>query len=359
MENDYYKILNVSKNATKDEIKKAFRKLAMQYHPDRNPDKSREAEEHFKEINAAYAILSDDEKRSIYDRYGVEGLKAQPGFNFEDIFNFSFFEDIFSGFAGQHQRKGGDINVNIELTLDEIFSGVEKEIEIKRQIPCAHCNGTGAETADDIKTCPTCHGRGKVQTKQFFFTLSQTCPSCHGTGKIITKKCHVCRGSGYEVKKEKLKINIEPGVENGTVLQMQNKGHVISNEYLPGDLYIIINIKEDPVFKRNGMNIFLELPISVVDAIIGGKVELPYFEKQILNIKIPKNTQNEDLLKLRGYGLLRNGYHGDLIVIFKIFTPQKINKTQEKLLKSFHKLTKDKYPIIKNFFSHLKKRFKK
>ncbi len=359
MEKDYYKILNISKDASKSDIKKAYRKLALKYHPDRNPDKSKEAEEHFKKINEAYAILSDDEKRSIYDQYGIEGLKGQPGFNFEDIFNFSFFEDIFSGFAGQHSRKGGDINVNINLTLDEVFTGTQKEVRIKRQSPCSNCNGTGAETPNDIKTCPTCHGTGKIQTKQFFFTLSQTCSTCHGTGKVITKKCHVCHGSGYEVKEEILNIDIPAGVENGTVLQMKNKGNVISNEYLPGDLYVIINIEEDPIFKRNGMNIFVEFPISVIDATVGGEAELPYFANQIIKIKIPKNTQNEDVLKLRGYGLLRNGYHGDLIIIFKIFTPHKINKTQEQLLKEFDKLTKDKYPVIKNFFNNLNKRFKK
>ena len=352
MEKDYYNRLGVNKNATQEEIKKAFRKAALKYHPDKNPEGKKEAEEKFKEINEAYAVLSDPEKRSIYDKYGYEGLRGQyGGSQFDDFIssifkNFGFFDDIFGGFAQSHSKKGTDIQIDITMDLEEVFNGTEKEITIKRTVPCEKCNGSGAATPSDITTCAHCNGTGKIRRQQFFFTVSQTCPYCNGTGKIITKKCSNCKGNGYIIQKEKIEIKIESGIDNGAILLYKGKGNIVDPEYPAGDLYIVTYIKEDPIFKRDGMNLYVELPIPFTSAMFGDKLELDYFDQKKLTVNIPPKTSNGDILKLRGYGIPKGGYRGDLIIQMKLITPKRMNKTQEAVLKKFHKLTKDNYDIL-------------
>ncbi len=364
MDKDYYKTLNVERSATNEEIKKAFRKLALKYHPDRNPENKDEAEAQFKEINEAYAILSDEEKREIYDTYGYEGLKGQYGSNFSDIIksflNFdSIFDDLFGPFARQHSRKGGDIQVNLNLNMEEVFNGCSREIEFERSIPCEKCGGTGAKTPQDIEICSTCGGSGKVRRQQLFFTVSQTCPACGGRGKIITKKCPECRGKGLGSTLEKMTVDIEAGLDNGTVLMSRGKGNIIDEKFPPGDLYIVLNVQEDPVFTKDGMNLYAELPVPFSSALLGDTLEFPYFNGEILKIDIPKKTEHGHILKLRGYGIKRKGYRGDLIFRVGLEMPAKLNKTQEKVLKQFQKLTEKSYHRSKAFREIMDKRFKK
>ncbi len=336
MDFEYYEILQVSKTATKSEIKKAYRKLAMKYHPDRNPD-DKEAEEMFKKINEAYEVLSNDEKRAIYDQYGKAGLDGHMG----SSGGFSGFEDIFEeffGFGGKKAQKQTPYNLDIlvEVTLEfkEAVFGVKKEIDIEYYSICKTCDGSGAKKSH---TCPTCNGQGQVFIRQGFMSIGQTCPTCSGSGIIIDEKCDECNGKGYKVNKDKVEIDLPAGVDNGMRMRIPNKG----NEYFDGsrgDLYIQINVKEDKVFKRRDDDIFVEVPIFFTSAILGDKVKIPTLtgEKE-LEIKPHTKDNKKFIFKGEGIANVHTGRKGNLIAILHIVYPEKLTEDQKELLEKLHK----------------------
>ena len=336
MDFEYYEILQVTKTATKSEIKKAYRKLAMKYHPDRNPD-DKEAEEMFKKINEAYEVLSNDEKRAIYDQYGKAGLDGHMG----SSGGFSGFEDIFEeffGFGGRKAQKQTPYNLDIlvEVTLEfkEAVFGVKKEIDIEYYSICKTCDGSGAKKSH---TCPTCNGQGQVFIRQGFMSIGQTCPTCSGSGIIIDEKCDECNGKGYKVNKDKVEIDLPAGVDNGMRMRIPNKG----NEYFDGsrgDLYIQINVKEDKVFKRRDDDIFVEVPIFFTSAILGDKVKIPTLtgEKE-LEIKPHTKDNKKFIFKGEGIANVHTGRKGNLIAILHIVYPEKLTEDQKELLEKLHK----------------------
>ena len=344
-EKDYYRILGVSRNATDEEIKSAFRKLALKYHPDRNPD-NKEAESKFKEINEAYDVLSNSEKRQIYDAYGEDGLKSgfgSGGFNqgfegfqtdFGDIFG-DVFESFFGEFSSRGRkktRKGEDLKFDIEITLEEAFSGVKKEFEYERLDLCDKCGGSGAKSPNSIKKCPTCGGRGRVQYSQGFFSFTQTCPKCHGEGKIISDPCGVCRGAGVINKKNKTNIKIPPGVEDGNILRVKGMGDV-NNYGESGDLYLEVKIKHHKDFERNKNDLIFNVNIDVIDAVLGTEVEVPLIEGGKTKIKIPAGTQHGKILRLSEKGMLHPQMkkRGDMLINIKLNIPTSLTSEQKEL----------------------------
>lgn len=353
---DYYEVLGVGKNATADEIKKAYRKLAVKYHPDKNPgDKA--AEEKFKEAAEAYSILSDPDKKAKYDQFGHAGVDgAAPDFsggfgNLNDILNDLFgsaFGGGFGGFggfgggfgggrAGQQQRvyRGRDIRVRVKLTLEEIAKGVEKEISIEKSVPCTECGGKGAKNSSDIKTCPGCNGTGQVQRVVNSFlgqtVTYSTCQQCGGEGKIISNPCRNCGGTGLERRRETIKVKIPAGVEAGMQLTVQGGGHAAKNNGINGDLLVVIEEQEHPEFKREGNNLYYTKVISVVDAILGTEVEIPCLDGNY-RIKVDAGTQSGTVVRLRNKGLPSvNGYGGtgDMYVKIAVWIPKKLSKEEK------------------------------
>ena len=353
MKRDYYEILGVPRNASEEDIKKAYRKLAVKYHPDKNPG-NKEAEEKFKEINEAYEVLSDKEKRARYDQFGHAGVGSsaasegtggyygQGGINMEDIF--SHFEDIFGGgfgfsggsTRGKRTQRGGDVRISVKLTLEEIATGVTKKIKIKKQIACNACYGTGAQNGK-VVTCSTCKGSGViVQVQQTILGRIQTrstCPTCQGLGSMPSEKCTVCQGRGTVWGEEIVSFNIPAGVENGMELSLRAKGHAAPNGGVPGDL--IIHIEELPhaYFKREGKHLIYHLFLSFPDAALGTHVEIPTLEGKV-RIKIEPGIQSGKLLRLKGKGLPSvNGYdRGDIIVDVNVYTPNHLNPEERKIM---------------------------
>ena len=346
--NDYYDILGVNRDATQEEIKKAYRKLAIKYHPDRNPG-DKKAEEKFKKINEAYSVLSDESKRAQYDQFGsvgdMGGFSGFEGFESataEDIFDTfsSVFGDIFGDFQSRRNRrkrpqKGEDVRLNLTIDFKEAVFGAEKEIEIKNRKICPNCNGTGAEKGG-IQTCPYCKGKGEVEYSQGFFSVRKTCQHCSGSGKIITKTCKRCSGSGYIYEKEKLKIKIPPGIDNGNIIKVSNRGYEGRNGGPNGDLYIYISVRESDLFKRDGKNIILELPISITQATLGATIKVPtiWGEEEL---SIPPGTQNNRKFIMKGKGVELSGTRGDQIVIINVKIPTTITQRQREILEEFAK----------------------
>lgn len=352
---DYYEVLGVTKNATKEDIKKAYRKQALKYHPDKNPG-DKKAEENFKEAAAAYEVLSNDEKRARYDRFGHEGLSgAAGGFNgagmtMEDIFS-SFgdiFGDAFGGFAGfggsrragRRVSKGSNLRVKVKLSLQDIASGTEKKIKVRKYVPCTACGGSGAADDNSISTCTTCRGSGHV-TRVTNTILGQmqttsTCPSCNGEGKTITKKCPSCYGEGIVQKEEIIKINIPAGVSRGMQMSVEGKGNAARRGGVNGDLLVVIDEEDHPDLIREGNDLIYNLFISVPDAILGTQAEVPTVENNV-KIKIDPGTQPGKILRLRGKGLPElNGYgRGDLLVNVNVWIPKNLSKEE---MKTFEKL---------------------
>ncbi|WP_024790152.1 molecular chaperone DnaJ [Lebetimonas sp. JH292] len=336
---DYYEILGVSRTATAIEIKKAYRKLAMKYHPDKNPG-DKEAEEKFKQINEAYQILSDDEKRAVYDRYGKEGLEGRgykTDFNFNDIFD--MFNDIFGGGFGSQQHEEPlpyDIDKAVEVTLDfeEAVYGVSKEIKTTYFSICPKCKGSGAE---EKETCPVCHGRGQVVMGNGFMRIAQTCPQCQGKGFIVKKKCSECKGRGYIVKEEKVKIDIPAGVDTGMRMRIAGRGNETRGGYR-GDLYLIFKVKESKIFKRKGNNLIVEIPVFFTSAILGDNVKIPTLEGE-KEIEIKPGTKDRTKIIFKGEGIAdpNSGYKGDLIAVINIVYPKKLTDEQKELLEKLHK----------------------
>lgn len=366
---DYYEVLGVSKTASDAEIKSAFRKLAKQYHPDVN--KTPEAEEKFKEIGEAYAILSDPEKRKTYDQYGHAAFDGTGnaggfgGFNAEDIDLSSIFDDLFGGgftnfgFGGGRRNttratKGRDTLVKLNLTFDEAVHGCEKEIKVSLDSTCDHCNGLGGfkETA-----CTTCNGRGSVVQEQRtmfgVFQSSTTCPTCHGRGKTFEEECNICRGTGHVMKNKTISIHVPEGVDNGHQLRITGKGAAGSNGGPNGDIYIEFSVKDHPLFERNDMDIAFQLPISITDAIFGCKKEIPTLDGNVV-LDIKAGVQSGDKLKLKGKGIKNpNGIRkGDLYVILKVITPTKLDKEQKELFKKLSNTNLEESPM-KEFKKYL------
>lgn len=340
MAKDYYRILGVSRNATQDEIKSAFRKLALKYHPDRNPG-DKEAEAKFKEINEAYEVLSNPEKRKMYDTYGEDGLKEGFGGFSQGFEGFGDFDDIFGGvfesfFGDIHSRKrrtrGEDLKYDIEITLEDAFKGTKIDFEYERLDICDVCHGKGAKDGSSIKKCPTCGGRGRVQYSQGFFSFTQTCPRCHGDGKIITEPCKECGGRGLNNKKNKISVKIPQGVDNGTILRIRGGGDVSPDGY-SGDLYIEVKIKHHHHFEREGSDLLYNINIDVWDAVLGCDVDIPLIEGGKTTIKIPAGTQHGKILRVSEKGMFTTNSkkRGDLLVRVSINIPQNLTDEQKEL----------------------------
>lgn len=357
---DYYEILGVSRNAAADELKKAYRKLALKYHPDRNPgDKA--AEESFKEASEAYEILSDNEKRRLYDTYGHDGLKTafgSGGFSWENFHHFSDISDIFSGlddlfssFFGtstrqrQSQNRGRDLRHELQITLEEAVKGIETTITINRPEVCELCNGTRLRPGATKKACPGCAGRGQVSYTQGFFTINTTCDACGGEGVIIDDPCEMCRGAGRTTKKVRIKASIPKGIQSGSRLKVTGEGEAGINGGIRGDLYIAIYVKEHEVFKREGNDVYCEIPITFAQAALGDDINIPtlYGEEKLY---IPPGTPSHKIFKLKNKGMpvLHSSKCGDQYIRVIITVPKGLNKSQEKLLREFAQAGGEKLP---------------
>lgn len=379
---DYYKVLGIERGSGPDVIKKAYRKLAVKYHPDKNPGDAA-AEKRFKEISEAYEVLSDDQKRRIYDQYGADGLRGGMGrgpggaggfSSMEDAMRTfmgafggggseSIFDSFFGGGGGGHHggfaAQGASKKTTITVDFNEAAKGVDKEIQLTVHVNCSKCNGTGAKDPSDVKTCPTCHGHGQVQQSRGFFTMATTCPNCHGAGQIISTPCDTCHGAGRTKEKKKVTIPIPAGIDDGMRLKMSGLGDAGEGGGPPGDLYVYVRVKPHEVFTREGDDLILELPVSFTDAALGSKKEIPTLNKSA-RLTIPAGTQNGKVLRVKGEGVQNVHGHGkgDMLVVIHVETPVNLNDKQKSLLRDFQKIEgPNNSPQKKSFFEKLKSFF--
>jgi molecular chaperone DnaJ len=342
---DYYEVLGVTRTAAVEEIKSAYRKAALKWHPDRNPENKAEAEVKFRESTEAYSVLSDPQKRQVYDTYGHAGLSgagAGVDFNgtifqdFHDIFgDFFGFEDIFSGGRrgrGRTQR-GADLRYDMTLTFEEASAGVTTKIKLPRQEFCPACNGTGAKAGTGVAACQACGGRGQLAYQQGFFTISRTCPACQGAGQIIKERCVECRGQGRVEREKTIELRIPPGVDTGTRLRVQGEGEPGPNGGPTGDLYVVLEVKEHAFFERRGADLYCTIPVSVAQATLGAELQVPGLNAEE-KLKIPEGTQSGAVFRLRGKGLAdpHGGGKGDLYYHVRVLTPTKLTREQRKLI---------------------------
>jgi molecular chaperone DnaJ len=343
---DYYEVLGVSRTATIEEIKSAYRKCALKWHPDRNPENKAEAEVKFRESTEAYSVLSDAQKRQIYDTYGHAGLSGAgvgPDFSgtifqdFHDIFgDFFGFEDLFSGGGrgGRARRqRGADLRYDMTLTFEEAAAGVNTKIKVPRQEFCSSCNGTGAKTGTGVVTCQSCGGRGQLAYQQGFFTISRTCPACQGAGQIVKERCPDCRGQGRVEREKTIELRIPPGVDTGTRLRVGGEGEPGANGGAHGDLYVVLEVKEHPFFERRGADLYCTIPVSIAQATLGTELQVPGLGGEE-KLKIPEGTQSGAVFRLRGKGLAdpHGGGKGDLYYHVRVETPTKLTREQRKLI---------------------------
>ena len=364
---DYYELLGVGRNASEDEIKKAYRKLALQHHPDRNPG-DKQAEETFKLISEAYQVLSDSHKRAQYDQYGHAAFGDNGPFaggfdfnsGFEDIFG-DIFGEFFGGAGGRRrtQTRGEDLRYNLSLSFEEAVAGVEKKIKIPRHGPCETCRGTGAKPGTSPQTCPTCHGRGQVSFQQGFFSVSRSCSQCRGQGTIIADPCASCGGAGRTRKMHTLSVKIPAGVDNGSRLKLRGEGETAPSVGAPGDLYVVIQVETHPIFTRENLDILCDVPISFVQAALGAEIDVPTLEGKV-KMKVPQGTQSGKLFRIKGKGVKDpHGYQqGDQHVRVVVETPTHLTTRQKELLKEFASLGgEDVNPLAKGFFDKVKQLF--
>ncbi|WCL54602.1 molecular chaperone DnaJ [Gimibacter soli] len=368
---DYYDLLGVGRDADADALKKAFRKAAMQYHPDRNPGDA-SAEQKFKEINEAYDVLKDPEKRAAYDRYGHAafegGMGGGPGghggagFNVNDIFE-EFFGDFMGG-GGRGSRRGGggngrgaDMRFNMEISLEDAYHGKTTTITVPSSEACGPCEGSGAAPGTAPEVCDTCNGAGKIRTTQGFFMVERTCPKCQGAGRVITKPCKACHGAGKVAKESTLEVKIPQGVEDGTRIRLSGKGEAGTRGAPPGDLYIFLSVKPHPLFRRDRDMLYCQVPIPLTTAALGGTIEVPVVDGSRARIKIPEGTQSGKQFRLRGKGMpeLNGGYTGDMIIETVVETPVNLSKRQREILEEFADISGDDVsPRSQGFFAKVK-----
>lgn len=372
---DYYEVLSVERTASGEEIKRSYRKLAVKYHPDKNPDDP-QAEEKFKELGEAYDVLMDDQKRAAYDRYGHAAFaQGGGGRGFHDPFD--IFREVFGGGGGagggifetffggggqsrESTQRGSDLRYDMQITLEEAAFGVEKEIELRKLDSCEKCNGSGAAAGSRAVTCPMCHGRGQVVSARGFFQVSQTCPRCRGLGEIIEKPCRVCGGEGRVEKTSRIKIKIPAGIAHGSRLRSAGNGEAGVRGGEQGDLYIVIHVQEHPVFEREENNLFCEVPIPFSVAALGGEVPVPTLEGKA-NVKVPPGTQSGQSFKLRGKGIVHlNGRdRGDLYARLLVEVPTDLNAEQRQKLEEFAALCgEENTPLHRSFFERAKDFFR-
>ena len=344
---DYYQILGVERTATPDQIKSAYRKAALKWHPDRNPENKQQAEEKFRECSEAYSVLSDEQKRSIYDRYGAAGLNGRgfdaSGFNasifeeFQDIFGDLFGFDQGAGGTGRRGRggrgqRGADLRYDVSLSFEEAAAGVTTKVHLTRHEICEVCKGTGAKSGTGMATCRTCGGRGQMSYQQGFFSITRTCPACQGAGQVIREACANCRGQGRVERERTLEVGVPAGVETGTRLRMAGQGEPGANGGPPGDLYIFLEVKEHPFFERRGADLYSTIPISFPQAALGSTIIIPTLHGEE-ELEIPEGTQSGQIFRQKGKGLPNpHGGKGDLYVSVRIVTPSKVSREQKKLL---------------------------
>ena len=375
---DYYEILEITREATDQEIKKSYRRLAVKYHPDKNPGNA-EAEEKFKQISQAYSVLSDPQKRQMYDQYGEEafthgGGGGGGGFDPFDLFREAFGGGgggggIFDSFFGGGRRDpnapadGSDLRYDLEIEFEEAVFGSDRKIEFSRLAECSDCHGSGCEDGTSKKSCPRCHGRGQVSMSQGFFSISQECPSCHGAGQIAEKPCKKCRGQGLQQVKRTVTLHIPPGVDTGTRIRVSGEGEPGVRGGSNDDLYVIMHVREHNIFKRNGSTVFCEVPIDFTTAALGGEIEIPTVTGKA-SLKIPAGTQTGDKFLVRGKGMpsLRGGGRGDQQIQVFVEVPRNLSADQKEALRNFDKLLngtdqKGKKPLQESFFEKAKKFF--
>ncbi len=367
---DYYDALGVGRQASQDELKKAYRKKARELHPDSNPDKEK-AEERFKEVNEAYDCLKDEQKRAAYDQYGhaaVDGSMGGGGPRGQGDFGSAFsdvFEDLFGDFMGgqgrggrqQRARRGADLRYNLGVSLEEAFSGKQANINVPGSADCDKCKGTGAEGGAQPQNCPTCQGHGKVRAQQGFFTIERTCPTCKGQGQIIKDPCRSCAGAGQVRKERSLNVQVPPGVETGTRIRLAGEGEGGPRGGAPGDLYIFIDVEKHPIFEREGTNLFCRIPVPMVTATLGGEIEAPTLDGGRTRVKVPEGVQTGKQLRLRGKGmpaLQRSGQMGDMYIELGVETPVNLSKRQEELLREFDEEGRNNSPENQDFFTKVK-----
>ena len=349
---DCYEVLGIGRGATAEEIKRAYRRLALQYHPDRNPG-DRECEEKFKEAAEAYSILGDPAKRSTYERFGWDGLRGEgfSGFSGFDASIFGDFEDIlgsmgsmfgFGDFFGtragrrsSYPQRGRDLALDLTITLEEAAAGIEKEITISRSESCPACHGSGMETGTKKAACPTCHGRGQIRYQQGFFTIARTCSHCQGTGEIITSPCPECKGSGRLKRKRTLTVKIPAGIEDGSRLRLEGQGEAGASAAAPGDLFVLVRVTKHPFFEREDNNLFCRVDISFSQAALGAIVDVPGLNGETAELKIPAGTQTGTVFKQKGRGVkdLQTRRHGDLYVKVQVKTPENLSQEEKVLLR--------------------------
>jgi len=368
---DYYEVLGVSRDTSDRDIKKAYRRLAMKYHPDRNPgDKA--SEEKFKEANEAYEMLSDAQKKAAYDQYGHAGVDpnmrggaGQGHGGFGDVFG-DVFGDIFGGGGGGRGRsrvqRGADLRYNMELDLEEAVRGVEKKIRIPTLVACKTCSGSGAKAGTKPTTCGTCGGIGQVRMQQGFFSVQQTCPACHGEGSTVSDPCTDCRGRGRTENTKTLSVKIPPGVDTGDRIRLAGEGEAGTHGGPSGDLFVQVSVRRHSIFERDGKNLYCEVPISFVDAALGGEIDVPTLDGRV-KLKVPEESQTGKMFRLRGRGVppVRGGAPGDLMCKILVETPVHLNPRQKELLREFQSTLDEKYakhsPKKTSFFDGVKKFF--
>ena len=368
---DFYETLGVARSANAEDIKRAYRKLAMQYHPDRNPgDKS--AEQKFKDISEAYDVLKDEQKRAAYDRFGhaafEQGGGRGPGDfgfsgGFADIFDEMFGEFMGGGRRGgqQAQSRGSDLRYNLEITLEEAFRGRQTTIRVPTLVACDQCQGSGAAAGSKPVGCPTCHGRGRVRAQQGFFTIERTCPACHGAGRVIDSPCKSCGGQGRVRREKTLSVNIPPGVEDGTRIRLAGEGEVGLRGATAGDLYIFVTVTPHRLFQRDGANVYCRVPIPITTAALGGMLEVPTVDGSRARITVPPGTQSghQFRLKAKGMTVLRSPARGDMFIQAIVETPVNLTKRQQELLREFEKEGEHgrTHPQSEGFFARVKEFF--